>query len=64
MKKNDPQGCDEQADIPGAMTYIPCGRKTDGRQFKHKHTGEGPYFFCDWHQEHNLRRGFIEVKDG
>jgi hypothetical protein len=52
--------CQEQADILNAMIYIPCGRPTDGRKFIHT-SGEGPYFFCDLHRDHNLKRGFKEV---
>jgi hypothetical protein len=55
--------CDEQADIPNISIYIPCGSPTDGRKFKHKHSGEGPYHFCDRHRDHNLRRGFEEITD-
>jgi hypothetical protein len=55
--------CDEQADISNAQSYIPCGAPTDGKLYKHKHSGEGPYHFCDRHLAHNLRRGFEEIPD-
>lgn len=56
--------CQEQADIPGLMIYMPCGTPTDGRKFRHKHSGEGSYYFCEFHRPHNVdNRGFEEVTD-
>ena len=62
-EKRNLHPCDEQADIPGAEMYIQCGTETDGRKYRHKYSGEGPYCFCARHLDHNLRRGFEEVTD-
>jgi hypothetical protein len=56
--------CQEQADVGFSMdVYFPCNRPSDGKLYKHKHSGEGPYRFCEPHAFHSVQnRNFEEVK--
>jgi hypothetical protein len=57
--------CQEQADVPSLTVYLPCNKPSDGKLYRHKFSGEGPYRFCDQHAWHSVKnRNFEEVPNG
>jgi hypothetical protein len=61
----NPGCCQEQADHAPSWGYFPCNKPSDGKLYRQKYTGEGPYRFCEMHAWHSVQnRNFEEVKDG
>jgi hypothetical protein len=60
-----PDCCQEQADGAPDFGYFPCNKPSDGKLYKHKYSGEGPYRFCEPHAFHSVKnRNFEGVSDG